>query len=235
MSNNFSLYIRDNKLDEAEKIKKRQKLVSSFHKKNSKKTSDFDDLFQINFSVDRAGNNNCENMIGSVEIPVGLAGPVNVKNFVSVVANKNFTNRNSGVVDSKTKLKSVSDIFIPLATTEGALVASINRGCKAINLSKNLSVVIKKIGMTRALAFECSSTIGAYKFLDWIKNHHDELVDYCESTSNHLKFLSHHSFIRGKHVYLRFSFDTDEAMGMNMVTIALKYMWSKIKKHQLNS
>jgi hydroxymethylglutaryl-CoA reductase (NADPH) len=200
VSNNFSLYIKDEKLTEVQKVKKRQELIASLPKVNLK------ELFDINFPVEKAGSNNCENMIGSVEIPLGLVGPVSVKGF-----------KNS--------------IFIPLATTEGALVASINRGCKALNLSKNLSVVIKKVGMARALVFKCESTVLAHEFVNWMEDNKKVFVEYCEETSNHLKFISYKSFIRGRHAYLRFSFDTDEAMGMNMVTIALKYAWDKIKKN----
>lgn len=234
MPKNFSLYIRDKKLDESAKVIERQNIIKAFRKKNSSKiksNTQLDNLFEIGFPVDRAGSNNCENMIGSVELPVGLAGPVNVSKFVTTTVNRKFIDRNSGVVTKKSKPKKLKNVFVPLATTEGALVASVNRGCKALDMSKNLSVVVKKIGMTRALLFDCSSTFEAYKFLDWVKENRYKLIEYCESTSNHLKFLSYQSFIRGRHVYLRFSFDTDQAMGMNMVSIALKYTWSKIKKY----
>lgn len=210
MANKFSFFIRDENLSEVEKVEKRQELV-----KNSR-SGDFQDLFDINFPIEKAGSSNCENMIGSVEIPVGLVGPVKVKNFVNGSENKNIS--------------SVDDIFIPLATTEAALVASINRGCKALNLADNLSVVINKVGMARALVFKCESTLEAYEFVDWMKKNIKTFASYCESTSKHLKFLTYQSFIRGRHVYLRFSFDTQEAMGMNMVTIALKYAWNKVEE-----
>ena len=213
MSSNFSLYIRDENLSEVKKVKKRQKLVDDI----SVSDHSYKELFDVNFPVERAGSSNCENMIGSVEIPVGLVGPVKVKNLVG------------GTLNDKKSI--VDGIFIPLATTEGALVASINRGCKALNLSDNLSIVINKVGMARALVFKCESTIQAYKFIDWMKENQKTFINYCESTSNHLKFLSYQSFIRGRHVYLRFSFDTDEAMGMNMITIALKYAWNKIREN----
>ncbi len=214
MSSHFSLYIRDENLSESEKLEKRQAIV-----KNSR-VGDFKELFNINFPVDRTGTTNCENMIGSVEIPMGLAGPVKVNNFVG------------GTVEEITDVK--NGLFIPLATTEGALVASINRGCKAINLSDSLSVFINKVGIARALVFKCENNFKAHEFSEWMNKNIKTFAQYCESTSNHLKFLSHQSFIRGRHVYLRFSFDTDEAMGMNMVTIALKYAWNKIKEVHVN-
>lgn len=208
MADKFSFFIRDENLSEVKKVEKRQELI-----KNSR-LGDFQDLFDVNFPIEKAGKSNCENMIGSVEIPVGIVGPVKVKKFVN----------------GNNKISSIDDIFIPLATTEGALVASINRGCKALSLADNLSVVVNKVGMARALVFKCESTLEAYEFVDWMKKNIKTFANYCESTSKHLKFLTYQSFIRGRHVYLRFSFDTQEAMGMNMVTIALKYAWNKVEE-----
>lgn len=216
MPTNFSLYIRDDNLSEVKKVEQRQKLVENL----AVDDSNFKELFEMNFPIEKAGRSNCENMIGSIEIPLGLAGPVSIKNFI-------------GISESN-KSKANQGIFIPLATTEGALIASINRGCKALNLSKNLSVVVSKVGMARALVFKCESTLAAYEFVEWMKQNIKMFANYCESTSKHLKFLSHQSFIRGRHVYLRFSFDTDEAMGMNMITIALKFAWNKVQEDLKN-
>src|SRR5258708_149106 len=74
------------------------------------------DLHHIsNFSIDEhlASTKNCENMIGVLQVPIGIAGPLTIKNYELQI--KNF--------------------YIPLATTEGALVASVNRGCKAVTES----------------------------------------------------------------------------------------------------
>jgi hydroxymethylglutaryl-CoA reductase (NADPH) len=167
-------------------------------------------LLQSSFdseTADLAAKKNCENMIGSVEIPVGVAGPVPVRSTVLS-----------------------ESISFPLATTEGALVASISRGSKAIRLSGGADVLVKRIGMSRAPVFFCVSGKAAQHFVEWLDKHIAEFAVACESTSSHLKYLSHLSWIQGRHVYVRFVFDTDEAMGMNMVSIALQTGWEQMQK-----
>ena len=70
------------------------------------------DMAHYSMDIETASRRNCENMIGIAQVPVGIAGPL-------VVRGKH-TNGN---------------VFVPLATTEGALVASVNRGCAAIRAS----------------------------------------------------------------------------------------------------
>jgi len=151
---------------------------------------------------------NCENFIGSVEIPVGLAGPVPVVFKIS-----------------STQTTTTESWHIPLATTEGALVASVNRGCKALRLSGGARVSVSKVGMSRAPVFELKDGWAVADFCDWIDAHFTEISKVCESTSSHLKLLSINHWSRGKKVFVRFVFDTDEAMGMNMVTISLAELW----------
>jgi len=170
----------------------RQNLISSG------KLKKFEDLFYIKqLPIQQIAVKNCENLIGSISLPVGCAGP------------------------ALFEFESIShEVYIPLATTEGALVASINRGLKAIRLAHNGKVLIEKKGISRAPVFRCLSGSHASEFLQWINNHEQHIKKIAELTSSHVKYLSHHSFIRGRHIYVRFSFDTDEAMGMNMATIA---------------
>lgn len=149
---------------------------------------------------------NCENLIGSVEVPVGVVGPVST-----------YVN------------KKKQSFLIPLATTEGALVASIQRGVKVLNIG-NTRVSVKKVGMSRSVVFECDSIDDTAEFTRYFSKNHHLFAQFCEETSNHLKFLSYDVFSRDKLLYFRFVFDTSEAMGMNMVTIALEYAWDKFKR-----
>src|SRR3990167_10197231 len=75
------------------------------------------------FSLDEgvASSRNCENMIGAAQIPIGVAGPLRIKD--------------EGLSVRQAQDKKIKDYYIPLATTEGALVASVSRGAKAITLS----------------------------------------------------------------------------------------------------
>lgn len=162
------------------------------------------------YSLDEkvAAAKNCENMIGTVQVPLGVAGPLRVKS-------------------SKFKVQSY---YIPLATTEGALVASVSRGCKAITLSGGASVESRKIGITRAPVFVVDNQDECKKFLEWISANFKKLRDVTESTSSHLTLLEIKPNVMGRNVYLRFRFDSQDAMGMNMATIAVTKAVDLIKK-----
>lgn len=158
-----------------------------------------------NFSFDEktASTRNCENMIGAAHIPLGIAGPLKVNN---------------------------KEYFVPLATTEGALVASVNRGAKAITLGGGARVVGKKVGITRAPVFKVDGLDHGQKLIKWVEENFNSLKKTAESTSSHLKLLDAKSWSLGRNVYLRFHFDTQDAMGMNMATIASAAMVMLIEK-----
>lgn len=213
MTKQHTFFIRDEKLTESEKIELRQDLVCSF---SGKKNADFQELFSTDFPIEEVGKKNCENLIGSISVPVGIAGPVTVQTrFISY--------------DEKVGKQQQHSFVIPLATTEGALVASIHRGTKVLNAGQT-KVIVKKIGMSRSVVFECGSIDDAAIFVEYFSQNSELFGQFCEETSKHLKFLSYEVFMRDKLLYFRFVFDTDEAMGMNMVTIALSYAWDKFKR-----
>ncbi|HSW98048.1 MAG TPA: hypothetical protein VLF89_09550, partial [Candidatus Saccharimonadales bacterium] len=152
------------------------------------------------FSLDeqQASTKNCENMIGAIQVPIGIAGPLTIKR------------------DNATE-----SFFLPLATTEGALVASINRGCKAITQSGGVTVLSKRIGITRAPVFVVKNISEGQAFIAWVQENFTAIKTLAESTSSHLTLLEIKPWFMGKNVFLRFRFDTEDAMGMNMATIAV--------------
>lgn len=204
-----SLYIRDKNLDEEEKVSLRQEYLV---KKTSASKEDLSGFFASKLPLNEVGDRNCENLVGSVELPVGVAGPVSAQLSYS----EGFS--------SKKPQTEKQTFFIPLATTEGALVASVHRGLKVLD-NNGVSVFVRKMGMTRSVVFEADSHKDLREFIEYFKSHEDNFAQYCEATSNHLKYISCDTFTRGKLGYFRFVFDTDEAMGMNMVTIALAQAW----------
>ncbi len=149
----------------------------------------------------------CENLIGAVGIPLGIAGPVQIHGS-----------------------KEHAEIYIPLATTEGALVASVSRGCKVINESGGVSVIANSVGVTRGPVFEVKNIKEGHRFCAWLDNHQEELAHVAQDTSDHLKLISTSSAHQGRYVYVRFQFDTDQAMGMNMATIATSKMAEYIEE-----
>lgn len=138
---------------------------------------------------------NIENFIGAIQIPLGIAGPLKIKDLKK-------------------------EYFIPLATTEGALVASISRGCKAASLSGGVTTEVEFIGMTRGPVFKTEGIVHSKKTIDWIDKNFLKLKAIAEKTSNHLALIKIDHSIIGKNLYLRFYFDTQDAMGMNMATFA---------------
>lgn len=150
----------------------------------------------------------CENAIGATQIPLGIAGPLAIRN-------SQFATRHP---------------YIPLATTEGALVASVNRGCKAVTQSGGVFVDIEKVGISRGPVFEVASVQEGRRLSHWIKDHIVELDMVAKQTSSHIHLLSIQTSIVGKNLFMRFSFDTQDAMGMNMATIATQSIVTSIEK-----
>ena len=74
--------------------------------------------------------------------------------------------------------------------------------------------------MTRAPVFATDSVTHAVQVCDWVTVHRDELKTAAESTTSHGKLTDIVTFVAGTSVFVRLEFDTKDAMGMNMVTIA---------------
>ena len=140
---------------------------------------------------------NIENMIGAVGVPVGIVGPVSVA---------------GGTVEGEK--------YLPLATTEGALLASVNRGCSVLRQSGGASARVLKSRMTRAPVFRVSGVAEAEAVLSWVRRHTEELREAAEATTSHGELVEVTPYVVGDSVFLRFGFDTKDAMGMNMATIA---------------
>ncbi len=142
---------------------------------------------------------NIENMVGAVQVPVGVAGPVTVDGSA---ANGEF--------------------YLPLATTEGALVASVNRGLSAIENSGGATARVTDSGMTRAPVFRVAGVAEAETVVEWVDGNIDRLRETAESTTSHGELLGVDPYVVGDNVFLRFVYDTKDAMGMNMATIATR-------------
>ncbi len=156
-----------------------------------------EDIGIFSIDADRAATRNCENMIGTVQVPVGVAGPLAINGEYAK-----------------------GSFWLPLATTEGALVASVNRGAGAITKAGGAEVRILHDGMTRAPVFAAHSVGHAKEIADWAETHEDDLAAIAATTTSHGKMTGLVTFVAGTSVFVRLEFDTKDAMGMNMVTIA---------------
>ncbi|KAI3442379.1 Glutamyl-tRNA synthetase [Psidium guajava] len=135
----------------------------------------------------------CEMPVGYVQLPVGIAGPL--------------------VLDGR-------EYSVPMATTEGCLVASTNRGCKAIAMCGGASSVVFRDGMTRApvVRFGSAKRAADLKFYLESPANFEALSSIFNSSSRFARLQSIKCAIAGKNLYLRFSCSTGDAMGMNMVS-----------------
>jgi len=156
-----------------------------------------DHVGRYTFDAERASCRNCENFIGAIQVPMGVIGPLRL---------------HGEYVDG--------DVHVPLATTEAALVASTNRGCAAIREAGGATVRVEDVGMTRAPAFRTSGVVQTREFLTWIREHESDIRAVAEATSRYLRLVDVRPSALGTTVFLRFRFETGDAMGMNMATIA---------------
>lgn len=156
---------------------------------------------------EKAQFSNCENMVGAVQVPLGIAGPISIHGEYAK-----------------------GDYYIPLATTEGALVASVNRGCKVICRAGQVRVFTENTGMTRGPVFQTKGIKESLELKRWLVAHFNDLNYQSEKTSSHLKLQNIQAKVVGRNVFVRFSFDTQDAMGMNMVTIATEEIVRFVKK-----
>ena len=160
---------------------------------SSTKTLNASDLPWADYDYDRVLGACCENVVGYMPLPLGVAGPV--------------------LIDGE-------EFFLPMATTEGVLVASTTRGCKALNAGGGVSTEILADGMPRGpcVTFETSKRAAACKkFLD--SDAGQKVIERAfNSTSRFARLDSLKTALAGPFLYIRFRAQTGDAMGMNMIS-----------------
>lgn len=137
---------------------------------------------------------NIEHFSGVAQIPLGFAGPLLVRGE-----------------------HAQGEFYVPLATSEGTLVASYNRGMKVIHESGGVKCSVVGDNMQRAPVFVFEDAAQARKFADWIVRRHDDLKAVCEETDPFIRLKYVDYYLASKFAYLRFNFTTGDAAGMNMV------------------
>jgi hydroxymethylglutaryl-CoA reductase (NADPH) len=140
------------------------------------------------------GEGNIENFIGVAQMPLGVAGPV--------------------MIDGE---HADGEFPIPLATTEGTLVASYSRGMKAINMEGGAKATVVDDRMNRAPVFVFEDARNARDFRDWVFEHYDTVKEKAEETSSVAELVEIEDYMTNNFAHLRFSFQTGDAAGQNMV------------------
>jgi hydroxymethylglutaryl-CoA reductase (NADPH) len=167
---------------------------------------DLSNISSYTLDMERASARNIENSIGVLQLPMGIAGPLKI--------NGEYCQR---------------EVYVPLATSEGALVASVNRGASTITASGGVNARVISDIMTRAPAIKCESAVDAIKIKQWFIDNFAELKEIAESTTSHGKLVKIDPIlIVGNYVYPRFVYSTGDSMGMNMVTIASEKILDKL-------
>ncbi|TGE15323.1 hydroxymethylglutaryl-CoA reductase [Hymenobacter elongatus] len=137
---------------------------------------------------------NCEHFTGVAQIPVGLAGPLLVNGE-----------------------HAQGEFLIPMATTEGTLVASYNRGIQVLNLCGGVKCTVIGDAMQRAPVFVFDDARGARDFGRWVEENSSSIRPEAESTSRIAKLQYIDTYLSNKFAFLRFNYSTGDAAGQNMV------------------
>ncbi|MBD2089501.1 hydroxymethylglutaryl-CoA reductase [Microcoleus sp. FACHB-1515] len=149
---------------------------------------------------------NIENFIGTVKLPIGIAGPLRVNGLFAQ-----------------------GDYYVPLATTEAALVASYSRGAQLISEVGGCTAMLLNEGVSRAPGFAFRNLEEVGKFMLWAIAQQAAFKQIAESTTRHGKLTDMRITVEGNHVYLDFQFTTGDAAGQNMVTIATQAVCDYIR------
>ena len=140
---------------------------------------------------------NIESYIGTVNIPVGIAGPLRIHNRIGTI-----------------------DYRVPLATTEAALVASYNRGSRLLTATGGCNARVVDEAVNRAPVFAFDSLADAETFADFVRQVAGHLDSTVAAVTSHGQLLSARPVIEGNHVHIDLRYKTGDASGQNMVTFA---------------
>lgn len=156
----------------------------------------FEHLSQYSFNPEVL-KGNIENFAGVAQVPIGFAGPLKVLGE-----------------------HAQGDFYVPMATTEGTLVASYNRGMKLCNEAGGITTTVMDDAMQRAPLFVFENARHSRNFGTWVKEHFTQLKAKAEETTSVGKLIDIEQYTAGKLHWLRFNYSTGDAAGQNMVTKA---------------
>ncbi len=152
--------------------------------------------------------NNIEGYLGTINVPVGVAGPL-------------LINGRNGPVE----------YFVPLATTEAALVASYNRGACLLTAAGGCDVRVVDEGVSRTPMFAFEGIANAEKFSEFVNANTGRLTEIVPHITRHGRLKSVRTIIEGNHVYVDLRYTTGDASGQNMVTFASEAICKCILEH----
>lgn len=143
---------------------------------------------------------NIENFSGVMQVPMGFAGPMQVNGEAAQ-----------------------GEFYVPMATTEGTLLASYNRGMKITRLAGGITTSVIDDRMNRAPVFVFENARYAREFGHWVTAHFGEIQAKAAETTRFGQLIEIEQYAMGKMRWLRFDFLTGDAAGQNMVTRATRH------------
>lgn len=161
------------------------------------------------YSVDPAVlPGNIEHFTGVAQVPIGIAGPLTVRGE-----------------------HAHGDFVVPLATTEGTLVASYNRGMRLLSASGGVRTTVVDNAMQRAPVFVLDDALAAREFGRWVDDHLDDVRAAAEATTRSGRLVGIGRYAVGPLLYLRFNYTTGDAAGQNMTGKATLAACEWIRDH----
>ncbi|MEM9300473.1 MAG: hydroxymethylglutaryl-CoA reductase [Pseudomonadota bacterium] len=151
---------------------------------------------------------NIEHFVGVVQMPVGLAGPLRINGE-----------------------HAQGDFYVPMATTEGTLVASYNRGMRALTESGGVKTTVVHQFMQRSPVFHFDDARAARRFDAWLDEVFDDVREAAESTTRIGKLTHIQRWPVGRSLYLRCNYTTGDAAGQNMVSKATYVACEWLRQH----
>src|SRR5215213_11130695 len=136
---------------------------------------------------------NIEHLVGAAQVPVGLAGPLLVNGE-----------------------HAQGEFYVPMATAEGTLVASYNRGMRLLYEAGGVTTTIMDDRMQRSPAFLFASAREARDFGEWLRDNFDDIKKAAETTTKSGKLIEIEQYTAGRMVYTRFDYTTGDAAGQNL-------------------
>ena len=189
---------------------RRKYLLKQPHMKHMKSLQD---LPYTNYDYKVVMGACAESVIGVMTLPVGIVGPLPIK-------------------DGRDPSGQFHHYHVPMATTEGCLVASTNRGCSALRQAGGVTTVLYNDGMTRAPIPEFNSVIESANAYVWLKDlkNFEKCKQAFESTSRFAKLIQLDPTLSDRKLYVRFVASTGDAMGMNMLSKATEHTLKELSK-----
>eukprot|EP00127_Corallochytrium_limacisporum_P003199 Clim_evm48s147 gene=Clim_evmTU48s147 len=151
-------------------------------------------------------NTNCENCFGTVKMPVGLAGPVRIH---GKHAN--------------------GDFYIPLATHEGALVASYSRGMQVLNSGGGVQVAVIDEGVARVPVFSFEHLSDTLAFMKWTAENEQLFREMAAEKTKHGKLEDIKYLVEGRNIHVKFDYHCGDAAGQNMVSFCTDHIFKYIQ------